>query len=140
MAKFSGFGIRLKRGDGGAPEAFNTVSAITELSGPDASHPTLECTDNDDVTAAAAQFCRRGWRDNGKVGIDGNLVYSDASQVAMDTSLNDSVARNFQIINRGGNNVITFAGWVEEFKRKHPIGAVMTYSMQIQVNGAITLV
>lgn len=94
MAGIDGFGVQLKRGDGGGPEAFTAIANITNLSGPGLSRNTIDVTAHDSPDARM-EFIG-GLKDSGELSAD--LNYDPAEHDQLIDDFDDEDPRNYQIV------------------------------------------
>lgn len=138
MAKKTGYGMRLQRGNGASPEVFTTLEGCKNIAGPDQDHPLVDATDADSVSSAHATFARRGYTDDGKLTVTVNLVDGSVTQLAHEGDLESSAVTNYKVLDRAGATVGAFGGWIESFHRTRPQDTMMEATLTYQVDGTYT--
>ena len=134
----SGFGTKLKVGDGGGPENFATILENFEIAGPAVTREAIDAT-NHDSPDGYREFIP-GLKDGGEVTGTGNTIL-DSSQLGILTDLENGTLRNFEleIPVKPTPKKWSFAALVTSFEPAEPIDDKMTYTITLKVSGKPTL-
>lgn len=131
----SSFGILLKRGDGGSPEAFATIAELRDVS-------TEETLETEDATNHASP---NAWdeviatiQSAGEVGFEVNYVPGEATHAALISDKRARTLRNFQLVAPGALLTESFAAYVTKVGRPYPVKGVMRGNFTLRRTGAIS--
>lgn len=131
-------GTLLKIGDAGGPESFTTIAEVKDISGPAITVNTVETTSHD----------ASGWttfiptlKTAGEITFDIN--FTAAATQGFSTGLyNDAMnrtRRNFQIVlPTSPTKTGSFAAYVTGFELSEPVDDVLSASITLTVDGAVT--
>lgn len=137
-AAISGYGTLLKRGDGGAPETFNTVGEVRSISGPSMETDEADVTTHSSAAAGAFREFILTLIDAGSVEFDINYVPADATHIGLRNDFLGRTKRNWQIILPGSIQTISFSGYVKTMPFEFPTDDAITAKISIRCTGAPT--
>lgn len=133
----SGFGALLKRGDGGSPEAFSTVSEVVNIG---RVGTTLQTTDATHMESADQHMEKiPTMLESGAVTADLNYLPGDTSQNNLRNDMLNRTLRNFQITIPGSAKIVSFAAYVTEMGPEFPHDNKMTQQVTLTPTGKITI-
>lgn len=135
------FGVLLKAGDGGDPEAFTAVAEVKNVGGPSFSR------DGEDATHHQSSGA---WEESvptilrsGEISLEVNLIPADPTHDASTGVLADLVGgdvRNWQLVLPDTDETTwSFAGYVNKYETGFPVSGVLTASIGIKLTGQPTL-
>ena len=128
-------GVALQRGNGGAPEIFNTVGEITNFDGPGGSASVIDVT----TLQSVAKEKRMGLQDEGQFTFQMNLDPSDVQQAGLRADRAGRVLRNFRLVLTDvANTTLAFSAFVLEFKINGAVDLVVKASVTLEISGAVT--
>lgn len=137
----SGYGVKLKRGDGGGPETFTDIAEVMDIEGPSLKMDLADAT-NQDSAGRFKEFVPT-LLDGGEVGLTLNFLPADATQSYSAGVLQDMInrtKRNFKIVfSNAGSTAWTFAAYVTEFAPSAPVGERLTAKVTLKLTGQPTL-
>jgi predicted secreted protein len=136
MSGMDGFGVQLKRGDGGGPEVFDALADITNVSGPGLSRETLDVTSHGSPDGWM-EFIG-GLKDGGEVSADIN--YQPAMHDFLIEDFEDSAPRNYQIVFPDDDQTTwTIKAILTGFEPEMPYDDKAAASLTFKVSGKPTL-
>jgi len=135
------YGTKLKRGDGGTPEAFTTIANVTNLSPPPISREMYEATHHDGP----------GWDEyiagllrGGEVSLDIDFVPTDSTHsyaAGMLKDMIDGTLRNWELDWPDSTPTTwSFSAYVATFTPAAPTNGKLTASLTLRISGQPTLV
>ena len=129
-------GMDLQIGDGDSPELFNSISEISNMSGPGGSGKIIDATD----LLSVAKQKRMGLPDEGQLSFD--LFYLPAdTQHALLRSQRDARAKtNFKLIftDDSPSTTWSFSAFVTGFSLSSAVDDVLKAKVTLEVTGAIS--
>lgn len=136
----SGFGTLLKRGDGGAPEAFTTVAEIYQLGGPSPSREQIDMTHHESPSQYREFIA--SFKDGGEISFSCNFLPDNATQDATSGVLSifeDGTKSNWQIVfPNTGSTTAAFSAYVQTYNVNAPIDDKLSLDVTLKVDGVIT--
>ena len=136
-AAISAQGTLLKIGDGATPEAFTTISEITDLSGPNRSMNVKTFLTHSSPGAAMESIGVS--LDNGEVGFEINYVAGSATHIKLLADLNAFTKRNFQmVLPDAGVTTWAFTALVQKFDPSEKPGDTLTAKLTLKLTGQIS--
>jgi predicted secreted protein len=130
MAKYSGKGVTLKKGDGEDPEVFAAVAQIVNFTPPQFSRETVDVTDRD--SAGSVREFLGSLKDYGECTVAIN--YDPALHNAWLTDADSDDPINYQIT-YPGSQVQTAALLITGFAPDAPMDGALTASVTFKVSG-----
>jgi hypothetical protein len=135
----SGIGTKLKRGDGGSPEAFTDVAEVTHLQGPDQALEFVDVTNFD-----STNFFREWlptFKDGGQVQCDVNFLPNTPAQSNLRTDHENRTLRNFRIVwSNAGATQANFAAYVTGYAPDADVAQALKAKITLKISGAVTWV
>ena len=133
----SGFGALLKRGDGGSPEVFTTISEVANIGAVETSLDTVEATHMESPSAHKEYIPTL--LDAKEISVELNYLPGDTTQNNLRSDLLNRTLRNFQCTIPGSAKVISFAAFVTNLGPMIPVDGKMTQTLNLRPNGVITI-
>ena len=137
---FAAIGGKLKRGDGGSPEAFTDVAELVDISGPSGSLAMIEVT-NLGSPGSAREYIA-SLIDNGTVSCQANFDPTNSQQSPTAGIISDRdnrVKRNWKVVwSNAAATTAAFAGFIESFSTDQKTGDKAVFNFAIRIVGAIT--
>jgi predicted secreted protein len=134
----SAYGTLLKRGDGGSPETFTTVSEVRSISGPSMETDEADVTTHSSAAAGAFREFILTLIDAGSIEFEINYVYSDPTHIGLRTDFLARTKRNWQLVLPGSIQTISFSGYVKTVPFEFPVDGPITQKITIRCTGAPT--
>jgi predicted secreted protein len=129
---YLGIGIELRIGG-------TAIPGCMSFSGPGQTRDVIDVTSHS-TTGGYRQFIS-GLRDGGEITFDLNWLFTDATQLALETAYDADLAEEFEMYfpQVATNNLLTFDGLVTDMSWTGPTDAQITRSVTIKVTGAIAV-
>jgi len=136
----SGFGTLLKRGSGGAPETFATISEVKNITALNLTIETLDATSHS--SAGGYREWLPSFKDAGQVTAEMNFVPSDPNQnptTGLISDFDNRTLRNFEIeFPDIAGTTVSFAAYVTGFQINAPIDGILSANLTLRITGAPT--
>jgi hypothetical protein len=132
------FGTLLKRGDGGSPENFTTVTEIVDIDGPNMKQDIVDVTHMQSVGGFRER--KITLRDGGTISLVGHYLPTDQTQSSVNGLFNDFIngtQKNFQIVYPGGGSYYQFAAFVTDAKPGAKLGNVLELNVTLTITGSV---
>ncbi|MFA5162091.1 MAG: phage tail tube protein [Elusimicrobiales bacterium] len=134
----SGFGTKLKMGDGASPEVFSDIAAVSKVGGPGVSLDTIDVT-ADDSPGGYKEYAA-GLLDAGEIKLELNFLPANASQTGLLTALTSRAAKNFKLVFPDtANTTWSFSAFVTNFEPDAPVDGKLAASVTLKITGQPTL-
>jgi len=134
----SGFGTKLKIGDGASPEVFSEIAAVSSVSGPGISLDTIDVT-TDDSPGGYKQYAA-GLLDAGEIKLELNFLPANTSQTGLLTALASRAAKNFKLVFPDtAATTWSFSAFVTNFEPSAPVDGKLSTSVTLKITGQPTL-
>ena len=134
----SGFGTKLKMGDGASPEVFSDIAAVSKVGGPGVSLDTIDVT-ADDSPGGYKEYAA-GLLDAGEIKLELNFLPANASQAGLLTALTSRAAKNFKLVFPDtANTTWSFSAFVTNFEPDAPVDGKLAASVTLKITGQPTL-
>lgn len=128
-------GVVLKRGDGGSPEIFTSVSEIAGFDGPDGTASEIDITH---LSSAGKEYLI-GLKDEGRITFDLNFVPTDAQQIGLRTDRSNRTKRNFRLeLTDAGPTKLNFAAFVMGFSISGRPDDKISARVTLRITGDVT--
>lgn len=135
MSGVDAFGTQLKRGDGGAPEVFAAIAAITDLSGPSLERKTYDTTAHDSVTPYEEHI--GGLRSAGEV--SATINYDPSVHNTLLGDFEDLVPRSYQMVFPDSPpSTCAFKATLTGFEPSAPHDDKLTAKVKLKISGKPT--
>jgi len=135
MPELESQGVLFKRGNGASPEVFSTVGQVVSFSGPSGSAAVIDVTN----LSSTAKEKLMGLHDEGQISLEMNLDPADTAQMGLKTDRSNRTLRNFTLtLTDSPATVLSFSGYVLNFNIGGSVDAVITASVTIEIDGAVT--
>jgi predicted secreted protein len=134
----SAYGTLLKRGDGGSPETFTTVSEVRSISGPSMETDEAEVTTHSSAASGAFREFILTLIDAGTIEFEINYVPTDPVHIGIRNDFLNRTKRNWQLVLPGNAQTISFAGYVKSAPFEFPVDDAITQKLTIRLTGAPT--
>lgn len=131
-----GYGVKLKMGDGGAPETFADIAEIKDLN--DGDDAELRDVTNHQSAGSRREYIA-GLIDGGELTMTLNYLPNNATQNRV-TGLQAALrqTKNFRLEEPGNATGYQFAAVVQSVGRAYPVDDVMELSVTIKKTGAVS--
>ncbi|MFA5160920.1 MAG: phage tail tube protein [Elusimicrobiales bacterium] len=134
----SGFGTKLKMGDGASPEVFSDIAAVSKVGGPGVSLDTIDVT-ADDSPGGYKEYAA-GLLDAGEIKLELNFLPANASQTGLLTALTSRAAKHFKLVFPDtANTTWSFSAFVTNFEPDAPVDGKLAASVTLKITGQPTL-
>ena len=134
----SGFGTKLKIGDGADPEVFTELAEVNSVSGPGIALDTIDVTH--DASPGGYKEYAAGLLDGGEIKLELNFLPANATQTGLLTALASRAAKNFKL--EFPDSTVTtwsFAAFVTNFEPSAPVDGKLGASVTLKITGQPTL-
>jgi len=134
-----GFGVLLKRGDGGGPETFTAIAELKSINGPASAMDTPEATHSESPNAAK-EFVA-GLIEGGEITATCNFLNDGTQSLAagVHADWKNRVKRNFQLVwPTPTARTEAFAAFVTRYAPQAAIDDVMTVEITLKITGLQT--
>jgi hypothetical protein len=136
----TGPGFELQMGDGATPEAFTTVAAAGDLSGPGISVDSHDVTNQD--SAGHVKEKVPGAIDAGEVSFPvwfnpDDATHDDASGLYY--VVTNRITKNWKMLYPDGTERWRFTGYISKFDAKQPVNGVASADTAITLSGPAVL-
>jgi hypothetical protein len=133
-----GFGTLLQRGDGQAPENFNTVNELLSIKGPGLTRAMIAATNMSSVNGREESI-PSGILNTGSIDFQVSYVRGDVQHAGLLTDIKNGTLRNFKVIFPDDpTNPVAFAAYVEKAEPDYPIAEKRTLSLSLNITGDFT--
>jgi hypothetical protein len=133
-----GYQTFLQRGDGGAPEGFNTIIEITSIKGPGAKVDMKDATNMSSPNQTKEII--PGLEDPGQVQVTFNWVPGDPQHALLLADKSAKTQKNWKIVLPASiGKAWSFAGYVSGFDPNYPVDDKISTTVTIDLNGQATL-
>lgn len=133
----SGYGAKIKIGDGGAPETFTEIPECGDIDGPGLEVEMADVTTHSSASAGANREFIPTLIKTKECTFDLNYVKSEPTHIALRTSAANRTKRNFQLINPAGTETVSFSGYVTDFSLKYPVDEAVKFDVTITPTGGL---
>lgn len=120
-----------------SPVSYDTITEITEITGPDGSAAEIEVTD----LSSTAKSYKRGLPDNGSVSCTLMYIPADTQHAQLRSDFNSSTeqARNYRItFTDSPQTTWTFSAYVSQFSISNSLDDKLTANVTLRIKGTIT--
>jgi hypothetical protein len=133
-----GYQTFLQRGDGAAPENFNTIIEILTIKGPGAKVDMKDATNMSSVGQVKEIIA--GLEDPGQVQVTFNWIPGDPQHALVLADKSNKTLKNWKIVLPAViGKTWSFAGYVSGFEPNYPVDDKITATMTIDLTGPSTL-
>lgn len=132
-------GTLIKYGDGGAPEVFTTVAEIRgtiKFDGMEAEE--IEVTTHNSAALNKFKEYITGLIEPGNVEFEINYLSDNATHQALRTKFLAQEIGNWQLVQAGGAETITFAAYVQRLPIEYSVDDAVMASITLRITGAVT--
>jgi len=134
----SGFGTKLKMGDGASPEVFTEIAEVSNVSGPGISLDTIDVTH--DASPGGYKEYAAGLLDGGEIKLELNFLPAEATQAGLLATLGSRAAKNFKLVFPDTPATTwSFAAFVTNFEPSAPADGKLGASARLKITGQPTL-
>lgn len=135
-----GYGSKLKRGDGGAPEIFTAIAEVVTFDPPGGEADEVEVTNLDSADRRKEHI--QGMIESGEVAMEMNFLPTDATQnssTGLIADLASGTVKNWQLLySDAAGTTATFAGFIKAFAPGTvETGAALRATATIKVTGGV---
>jgi hypothetical protein len=133
-----GYQTFLQRGDGAAPENFNSIIEITSIKGPGAKVDMKDATSMS--SPGQVKEIIAGLEDPGQVQLTVNWVPGDPQHRLLLADKSNKTLKNFKVVLPPAIGLTwTFAGLVSAFEPDYPLDDKIVATIMIDISGPATL-
>jgi predicted secreted protein len=131
----SGFGLTIKRGDGGSPtEVFTAIPEVTEITPVGGkTRDSVEVTHLNSDNQYKEHIVTL--KDTSEIQVTMNWLVGDATQAACDADFEAGTLRNWQIVLPGASKRLEGAAFITEFSPASPRDGAMVRTMKLRPSG-----
>ncbi len=134
----SGFGTLLKAGDGASSETFAAIAEVKSITGPSLSLETLDATHME--SPSNYREVLPSFKSAGEVTFEVNFLPATSGQTVVTTDFEARTKRNFQLVFPDtGTTTWSFAGYYTGFTPSAAVDDMLSASITITVDGAVTI-